>query len=99
MAFDALIPGKAHVCEMHGTSFALIRQGDEVSAVSNLCTHAAASLDRGRVIQGTITCPVHGARFDLRNGTCVNAPYDPLNVYRCRVVDGHVEVDVSPDAG
>jgi nitrite reductase/ring-hydroxylating ferredoxin subunit len=96
-SFDELAPGKARISTVAGYAIAVVRDGDVVSAVSSLCTHAAAPLDRGRASHGSITCPVHGARFDLRTGACVNAPYDPLRVYPCRVVDGWVEVDVSAD--
>jgi nitrite reductase/ring-hydroxylating ferredoxin subunit len=96
-SFDELAPGKAQICTVAGYVIAVVRDGDVVSTVSSLCTHAAAPLDRGRASHGSITCPVHGARFDLRTGACVNAPYDPLRVYPCRVVDGWVEVDVSAD--
>jgi 3-phenylpropionate/trans-cinnamate dioxygenase ferredoxin subunit len=92
--FDELVPGRARICLLEGMALAVVRDGDAVAVVSSLCTHAAAPLDRGRASHGSITCPVHGARFDLRSGACVNAPYDPLRVYPCRVVDGQVEVDV-----
>nr|WP_047167512.1 Rieske 2Fe-2S domain-containing protein [Sphingomonas sp. Y57] len=98
MAFDDLVPGKPYLRDAEGVRFVLVREGEAVMAVSDLCTHAAAVLDRGRVVQGIITCPMHGARFDLRNGACVNAPYDALRVYRCRIVDGQVEVDVGANA-
>lgn len=40
-------------------------------AIANTCTHAGGSLARG-VLQGSIiTCPNHGARFDVKTGEAV----------------------------
>jgi 3-phenylpropionate/trans-cinnamate dioxygenase ferredoxin subunit len=97
-ALEDLTPGRARICEVEGVRIALVRDGDAVAAISSACTHAGAPFDRGRASHGAITCPVHGARFDLRSGACQNAPYDPLTVYPCRVVEGRVEVNMQPAA-
>lgn len=65
-------------------------------AVINRCTHAASPLTDGRVRRSSITCPLHGARFDLVTGKCLGLPYLPLKVFPVRVVEGRLEVAV-PD--
>jgi nitrite reductase/ring-hydroxylating ferredoxin subunit len=40
-------------------------------AVAAICTHMYGYLPSGAVKDGIITCPVHGAQFDLRTGKVV----------------------------
>lgn len=51
-----------------GQAVALTRVDGELRAFSPKCPHLGMPLGRGRVAHGTITCPFHGARFDLRTG-------------------------------
>jgi len=47
---------------------ALVRVGDEVFALSNVCRHAYGPLADGFVDGYTLTCPWHGWRYDVRTG-------------------------------
>ncbi len=49
------------------------RQGDEVTAVKARCTHLPWRLPATQE-GGVVTCPFHGARFDLATGECVRGP-------------------------
>ena len=51
-----------------GVQVALVRVGDEVFAVNDVCSHAEVSLSEGEVSDCTIECWLHGSRFDLRTG-------------------------------
>ncbi len=46
----------------------LIRVADEYFAIEDVCSHDGQPLTDGPVQAGQITCPRHGARFDLRTG-------------------------------
>lgn len=62
-------------------------------AVSNICSHATRPLMMGRVRHCTITCPVHGARFNLESGAALNLPATkPIATYPVRIVDDWIEV-------
>ena len=44
-------------------------------ATSNRCRHLGASLAAGRIAEdGTLECPWHGARYDVRTGRMVRGP-------------------------
>lgn len=44
-------------------------------ATSNRCRHLAGSLGRGKVANdGTLECPLHGARYDVRSGRMTRGP-------------------------
>ncbi len=66
---------------------------DKLYAVSGICSHQEKPLVKGRVRDCKITCPVHGARFDLETGEPLDLPATaPIPVYELRVVDDWIEV-------
>ena len=66
-------------------------------AFSDRCPHQATRLSTGRIRKGAIMCPLHGARFALADGRCIGGAYTDLRVFRCRQVDGAIEVEM-PEA-
>jgi nitrite reductase/ring-hydroxylating ferredoxin subunit len=62
----------------------LVRIGSDVLAVDDRCTHLGRPLHGGRVMSGQITCPFHGACFDLRTGEAVCGP--AVSRLRCHEV-------------
>jgi nitrite reductase/ring-hydroxylating ferredoxin subunit len=58
----------------------------------NRCSHQHEPLHEGRIRDGCIYCPFHGARFDLATGMARSAPATaPLRVFPCQVNDGFLE--------
>ena len=77
--------------EEHDIIIAQTKAGD-FYAMKNLCSHADAKMDTGRIRGNHIICPLHGARFDLRDGSHGPPAFAPIKVYELRVVDDMVEV-------
>jgi nitrite reductase/ring-hydroxylating ferredoxin subunit len=66
-----------------------------VHALHNICSHAYAKMDEGRLRGVRLICPLHGASFDVRTGAVLGAPATaPLRSFPARVVDGRIEVQV-----
>lgn len=83
--------GTPAAAEARGWKLLVLRRGDAVSVVENRCTHAATRLDTGRVKDCVVACPLHGARFDLRDGSVLAGPATrPLPVFRARIEAGRV---------
>lgn len=83
------------VVDINGTSVILVNSKDRIFAVRNLCSHAYETLECGRVRAGWISCPVHGARFDLETGKPMNPPATlPIETYEVRIEGGTIEVAV-----
>lgn len=51
--------------------------GGRLGAIAGTCSHQQASLVKGRVEGSRISCPRHGAEFDLRSGTQLCPPFCP----------------------
>lgn len=95
ISFTDVTSGKyvRHVVEGHDLLISRLR--DDIYVVENLCSHQRQPLARGRIVGGSIACPVHGGMFDLRTGCAVKFPASrPIRIYASRIVDGIVEVDV-----
>lgn len=52
----------------------LVRQGEQVCALSATCVHAGGPLDEGEVVEGSIRCPWHGSIFRLDDGKALRGP-------------------------
>jgi 3-phenylpropionate/trans-cinnamate dioxygenase ferredoxin component len=59
--------------EEHGV-IAVGMAGGVPFATSDVCRHQAARLGRGEVVDGTLQCPWHRARFDPATGDMVRGP-------------------------
>jgi nitrite reductase/ring-hydroxylating ferredoxin subunit len=93
-----LLPGQSRGGILKGWPVLVCRVEAGVFAVINRCTHADSQLVGGRVARGTISCPLHGARFDLASGRCLGAHYQPLKTFAIRVEDGRIAVAVPDEA-
>ncbi len=86
-------PGRARTLLLNGTDVALFRDGEDVRALGGVCPHRGGPLAAGTAAAGVATCPLHGWEFDLRTGISPADPSRRVPTYRCRVVDGTVQVD------
>ncbi|ANH39820.1 Anthranilate 1,2-dioxygenase ferredoxin subunit [Nocardioides dokdonensis FR1436] len=78
------------------TAVVVTRDGDEVFALQDLCSHAAVALSEGEVAGGVIECWLHGSCFDLRSGKPTGPPaIAPVSTFPVEVRDGEVWVDVT----
>ena len=77
-----------------GVPVLLVRQGDELRAISAVCSHAGGPLDEGTLDQdGCVTCPWHGSRFRTQDGTVMRGPASvPQPQWEVRVDGGRIFV-------
>ena len=93
VAVDDLPPGKHMSVEVEGAVMVVINLDGEFYAIEDICTHDGSDISSGCVVDGSIECPRHGARFDIRTGEVTAPPaYEPVDVFPVRVQDGVVHV-------
>src|SRR5258707_971674 len=64
-----------------GEAVLVARRGDDLFAIGATCTHYGGPLAEGLMVDCTVHCPWHHARFDLRTGEAIAAP--ALNDVTC----------------
>ncbi len=87
--------GGAQEIVIGGEVIAVFRHQGELFAIDGLCMHQGGPLARGRLMDGTVTCPWHGWQYELKTG-CNAATCKPmLKTYPVQESDGVIEVDLS----
>jgi len=77
---SALLIGEAAVFNVGGT----------FCATEAKCTHRQGPLSKGKLDGSTITCPIHGAQFNVCTGQVLRGPAtDPLKTYRV-ILEGEI---------
>ena len=67
-------PGEGTTVEIEGLSLALFNVDGTYFAIANACTHVGGPLGEGALIGKEVTCPLHGAQFDVTCGKALSAP-------------------------
>ena len=88
--------GTVQVFEVDGRSLCVANlDGQHFYAIDNLCTHDGGPLGEGRLANGTVECPRHGARFDLKTGAVRALPaVRPVRTYPVTIEGEEVSVEV-----
>jgi 3-phenylpropionate/trans-cinnamate dioxygenase ferredoxin subunit len=95
--FDALVEGKPVQVDVEGVKVCVARVGDEVFAISDICSHAEANLSEGEYKGYVIECWLHGAEFDLRTGEALTLPaIAPVKTYKVSREENVVSIS-APD--
>ena len=72
-----------------GEAVLVARRGDDLFAIGATCTHYGGPLAKGLMVDCTVHCPWHHARFDLRTGEAIEAP--ALNNVACYSIEKRAE--------
>ena len=92
---DELKPGGQKCVLAAGVKVLLVKEGDEIFALENQCTHAAFPLEGGLVSGGVLRCPMHGARFSLATGeSSVPGRIPAVDTYPVEIRNGRVNIEV-----
>ncbi len=71
---DELADGKSKIIHLEGRSLALFRINNEYYAIANHCLHRGGPLGEGEVSGHEVTCPWHGWKFNLVDGSFSMVP-------------------------
>lgn len=87
-------PGTAIGVDVGGTRIALFNVAGTFYAIDDTCTHAGGPLSEGEFSEAKVTCPWHGASFDLLTGRALNPPASrDVKFYKVQVTGDDVLIE------
>ena len=103
VAAETLAPGTTREVMVGVTPILLANLGTAIHGIEATCPHIGGLLADGALAGSRITCPDHGAVFDVTNGKVIADPFgveppegavEPITTYLTRVTNGLIEVDL-----
>jgi len=90
--------GAGKAFDVAGRSVLLCRSAAGLFAAENMCSHALAHLEGGKVKGPYLFCPLHGVRFDLRTGApSGNLTKKPIATYPVTVEGDEIFAELPDD--
>jgi 3-phenylpropionate/trans-cinnamate dioxygenase ferredoxin subunit len=90
-----IAPGQGRLVNIKGKEIVLFNIEGTFFALANACTHEEGPLAEGEVSGYEVTCPWHGASFDIRTGEVLCPPaYEDVARYNVRVTGTVIEVEI-----
>ena len=71
---DELSPGSGKVVAADDRSIAIFNVEGTFYAIDNICTHRGGPLGEGELNGENVTCPWHGANFNVKTGAVTRPP-------------------------
>lgn len=81
------------VVVVSGREILLINVKGTIYAVENECPHQGSPMNAAVVKDGYISCPRHGWRFSLTDGSCAEHPEATLATFPVRLNGDEISVD------
>jgi 3-phenylpropionate/trans-cinnamate dioxygenase ferredoxin subunit len=69
-----ILPGQMKAVRFGEKEILVANVSGSYYAMGNRCTHANGDLSKGKLDGTTVTCPKHGAKFDITTGKVVSGP-------------------------
>ena len=88
-------PGLSLLVQAQGRDIALFNVDGRLYAIDNACSHSRGPLAEGRLAGSRVTCPWHGAQFDVTTGRCLREPATTdITCYTLRIDGEAVFVEI-----
>ena len=93
ISVDDLIPGERIFIDVDDMTIVLFNIAGDIYALEDRCSHDDGPLGEGDLEGFEISCPRHGARFDVRDGKALTLPaIEAVQYFPTRVVEGQIEI-------
>lgn len=87
--------GKSLCVETNGRRIAIFNVSGTIFAIDDECTHASGPLSEGEVNEAKVTCPWHGAEFDLKTGEALAAPaFEGVKAYKVHLEGEDIKIEI-----
>ena len=91
-----IAPGSTKCVEVEGMKIAIFNLEGQFYAIEDTCTHADGPLSQGEISGEEVTCPWHGACFNIKTGEATTPPaVTAVESFSIRVSDGEIEIELS----
>jgi len=67
-------PGTGRQVQVSGRALAIYNLDGIMHAIDGTCTHRGGPLGEGALVGNVVTCPWHGAHFDVTTGAVLGPP-------------------------
>jgi len=88
--------GNLKGCEVNGKKIFVTKVEGNYYCCDSVCTHQQGPLEQGDLDGTCVTCPWHGAQFDVTSGNFLGGPPGtaPINKYKVEEREDGVYADV-----
>ena len=93
---DELAPNASKVIRAGDVAIAVFNVSGQFFAIEDRCPHKGASLGKGTLVDGVVTCPAHNFKIDVRTGRNPKVPALKVACHRVIVEEGIVKVLALP---
>ena len=89
---DQIPPGSGSRFAVADKDVAVFNVDGTICVIADTCPHAGGSLGLGKLSGSTVTCPVHGMKFDVTTGCFAGTSDFGVSSFPAKVVDGEIVV-------
>jgi len=87
--------GERLFVEIEGKPIVIFNIAGQFYSIADVCSHDDGPVGEGDIEGYNITCPRHGAEFDVRTGQVMSMPaVVDIPAYPVRVVDGMIQLGI-----
>jgi nitrite reductase (NADH) small subunit len=91
---NEIADGGSKIMHVQGRNIALFRVKDQYFAMSNNCLHRGGPLGEGEVRNYEVTCPWHGWKYNLLDGSFSLIPTLKVKTYPVKVGPEGIFIEV-----
>jgi nitrite reductase (NADH) small subunit len=91
---NEIVDGGSKIVTVAGHSIAVFRINNQYFAITNTCLHRGGPLGEGEVKNYEVTCPWHGWKFNLSDGSFALIPTLKVRTYVVKETSDGVFIEV-----
>ena len=90
--------GERLFVEIGGKPIVIFKIGGQYFSIADVCSHDDGPVGEGKLDGYNITCPRHGAQFDVRTGKVVQMPaVVDIPAFPVRLMNGMIQLGIPKD--
>ena len=87
--------GERLFVEIEGKPIVIFNVAGQFYSIADVCSHDDGPVGEGDIEGYNITCPRHGAEFDVRTGQVVSMPaVVDIPAYPVKILDGMIQIGI-----